>query len=127
MRPLLGSGRMDLMSEPALGKGVQAQAPLPPVTRREREVLSALAERLTNAEIAEKLFISVRTVETHVSSLLRKVNVTSRRELAEVARRRLVAASEPRWLSFPPTITALLGRDADAAAVTHDVLSARLV
>jgi FixJ family two-component response regulator len=42
------------------------------VSRREQEVLDALRERLTNAEIAERLFMSVRTVATHVSSLLRK-------------------------------------------------------
>jgi DNA-binding NarL/FixJ family response regulator len=42
------------------------------VSAREAEVLSGVAEHLTNAEIAERLFISVRTVESHVSSLLRR-------------------------------------------------------
>jgi DNA-binding CsgD family transcriptional regulator len=41
------------------------------VTRREAEVLGALAERLTNAGIAQRLYLSERTVESHVSSLLR--------------------------------------------------------
>jgi FixJ family two-component response regulator len=41
------------------------------VSAREAEVLAALGEHLTDAEIATRLFISVRTVESHVSSLLR--------------------------------------------------------
>mgnify|MGYP003790833977 CR=1 FL=1 len=41
------------------------------VSAREAEVLAALGEHLTNAEIAQRLHISVRTVESHVSSLLR--------------------------------------------------------
>lgn len=45
---------------------------LPPVTRREKEVLQLIAEGLTNTEIAEKLFISIPTVNTHRKSLLEK-------------------------------------------------------
>jgi len=50
------------------------------------DVLSLVAERLTNREIAERLFLSPRTVETHVVSLLRKARVQSRAELAEMGR-----------------------------------------
>jgi DNA-binding CsgD family transcriptional regulator len=45
------------------------------VSAREAEVHAGIAEHLTNAEIAERLLISVRTVESHVSSLLRKLGV----------------------------------------------------
>jgi DNA-binding CsgD family transcriptional regulator len=51
------------------------------VTRREAELLSALAERLSNAEIAAGRCLSERTVESHVSSLLHKLGVRSRRDL----------------------------------------------
>ncbi|HYT78087.1 MAG TPA: protein kinase [Actinomycetota bacterium] len=55
------------------------------VTERERDVLALLGRRLTNREIAGRLFISIRTVESHVSSLLTKLGVENRRALAELA------------------------------------------
>jgi len=48
------------------------------VTEREAEVLSAVAERLRNREIAERWHVSVRTVESHIASLLRKLAVRDR-------------------------------------------------
>ena len=56
-------------------------------TAREAEVLALVGEHLTNAEIGARLFITVRTVETHVSSLLRKLEVPDRRGLARLAPR----------------------------------------
>ena len=50
-------------------------AELPLITRREKEVLQLVAEGLTNSEIAEKLFISIPTVNTHRKSLLEKFQV----------------------------------------------------
>ncbi|MCM0677545.1 LuxR C-terminal-related transcriptional regulator [Micromonospora phytophila] len=55
------------------------------VSEREVEVLVALRDHLSNARIASRLHISVRTVEGHVSSLLRKYGVADRRELAALA------------------------------------------
>lgn len=55
------------------------------VTRREAEVLEALGERLTNVEIADRLVVSVRTVESHVSALLGKLGVADRRALTRIA------------------------------------------
>ncbi len=54
-------------------KGSDAQHPL--ITRREKEVLQLIAEGLTNAQIAEKLFISIPTVNTHRKSILEKFGV----------------------------------------------------
>lgn len=48
---------------------------IPTITRREKEILMLIAEGLTNAEIAEKLFISIPTVNTHRKSLLEKLEV----------------------------------------------------
>ena len=57
------------------------------VTAREAEVFGLVEEGLSNAAIGEKLYVSVRTVESHVSSLLAKLGVASRSELAAFARR----------------------------------------
>jgi DNA-binding CsgD family transcriptional regulator/tetratricopeptide (TPR) repeat protein len=55
------------------------------LTARQVEVLDLLAEGLTNAEIAERLVVSVRTVDHHVSTVLAKLGVASRKEAAELA------------------------------------------
>jgi DNA-binding CsgD family transcriptional regulator len=51
---------------------------------REVEVLGLIREHLTNVEIAARLYISNRTVESHVSALLRKLGAAHRRELARI-------------------------------------------
>jgi DNA-binding CsgD family transcriptional regulator len=57
------------------------------LTRREREILALLCQRLTDPEIAAQLFLSPRTVSKHVGNILGKLGVGSRREAAAVAAR----------------------------------------
>jgi DNA-binding CsgD family transcriptional regulator len=67
--------------------GEQAESEVPAdlrergVTAREAEVLDLLGRRLTNREIAARLYLSPRTVEKHVASLLAKLGASSRRDL----------------------------------------------
>ncbi len=56
-----------------------------PLSDREREVLRLLALGHTNQEIAEMLFISVRTAETHRAHIMRKLGLSSRAELVRYA------------------------------------------
>jgi DNA-binding NarL/FixJ family response regulator len=58
------------------------------LTSREREVLQLLAEGLSNQEIAEQLSISVKTVETHRSNMMKKLGVDSKTELVKYALRK---------------------------------------
>ena len=58
------------------------------LTEREREVLSLVAEGLTNREIGQRLFISEKTVSVHLSNLMAKLNASSRTEAVTVAVRR---------------------------------------
>jgi DNA-binding CsgD family transcriptional regulator len=63
------------------------------LTAREAEVLALLEHGWTNAEIAARLYLSDRTVDHHVSSILRKLGVCSRREAAKLGL--TTSASQP--------------------------------
>ena len=61
------------------------------LTAREREVMRLIARGYTYKEVASELFISIKTVETHVSAVLRKLQLSSRHELTRwAAARRLL-------------------------------------
>lgn len=61
------------------------------LTEREREVMRLIARGYAYKEVAKELFISIKTVETHVSSVLRKLQLSSRHELTRWANdRRLI-------------------------------------
>ena len=83
--------------EPQLGARLAAVATRKPpeLSGRELEVLQLIARGHTNREIAERLFLSVRTIESHRARLQRKLELTRRSELVEYALERgLVEPSE---------------------------------
>jgi NarL family two-component system response regulator LiaR len=61
------------------------------LTRREQDVLALIVEGLTNAEIAERLVVSLSTVKTHVSSIIAKLGASTRTEAAAIAVREHLA------------------------------------
>jgi DNA-binding NarL/FixJ family response regulator len=63
----------------------QVDGDLDRLTEREREVMRLIARGYAYKEVASELFISVKTVETHVSSVLRKLQLSSRHELTRWA------------------------------------------
>jgi LuxR family maltose regulon positive regulatory protein len=65
-----------------------------PLTNREIEVLGMLQERLTNKEIAARLFVSTETVKKHTLSLYRKLHVHGRRQAVATARQRGLLSSD---------------------------------
>ena len=74
-----------------LPPGTSLDPELDQITPREREVLRLLARGYTYKEIARRLQVSIKTIETHVSSVLRKLQLSSRHELTRWATdRRLV-------------------------------------
>jgi len=117
------------------------------VSEREAEVLELVARRATNAEIAAELYVSVRTVESHVSSLLRKLDVADRRALARLAAASdgpgadgppatqrpgganggAVEAAVPPRRPVPVPLTSFVGRSSEVADLTAAVTADRLV
>ncbi|WP_198675875.1 ATP-binding protein [Kribbella monticola] len=93
------------------------------VSAREAEVLEALGAHRSNAQIAGALHISIRTVESHVSSLLRKYGVADRRELADLAGSR----RGPGVSGIPAGRTTFVGRSQDTATVRDALGRSRLV
>jgi DNA-binding NarL/FixJ family response regulator len=68
------------------GAGASADFPFPALNARERELLTFLAQGLSNAEIAEKVGVNIKTVRNHVSNLLTKLPATDRNDAILQAR-----------------------------------------
>ncbi|QQR87854.1 MAG: response regulator transcription factor [Flavobacteriales bacterium] len=83
-RKHFGSGLMEAMMKQAAAPRT-GSAVLKDLSEREVEVLAALAEGLGNKEIGEKLFISPRTVDTHRTNLMRKLDVHNVAGLVRIA------------------------------------------
>jgi len=82
-RPVLAPEAMQALMRRTAGP-VEAPA-IEPLTRREREVLSLLAQGMTNPQIAEQLVISTSTVQFHVHNILGKLGVGTRTEAVAMA------------------------------------------
>ena len=76
---------------PSAGVKPSFDPELDQLTSREREVLRLIAQGYTYKEIARELYISVKTVESHVSSVLRKLQLSSRHQLTRWATERRLA------------------------------------
>ncbi|HEY3732619.1 MAG TPA: LuxR C-terminal-related transcriptional regulator [Streptosporangiaceae bacterium] len=101
------------------------------MSQREAEVLEAVGGHLSNAQIASRLHISVRTVESHVSSLLRKFGVADRRALADLAPA-VAAIPSARTgtgpvTGLPAARTSFIGRDREQATILAALADRRVV
>jgi predicted ATPase/DNA-binding CsgD family transcriptional regulator len=98
------------------------------ISPREAEILTLVGAHRSNAEIGAQLFISVRTVETHVSSLLRKLGAPDRRALADLA----AAAAQAERTSqaragLPAPLSPFIGRSRERAELRDAVKAHRQV
>lgn len=82
---------LENLTEPILSSDVQQKLkeapsdPLPQLTSREREILLLVAQGNTNQAIANTLFLSVKTVDSHVANLIKKLGVSNRSQLTAFA------------------------------------------
>jgi DNA-binding NarL/FixJ family response regulator len=79
----LGHRRVHRRTRPGLSDGVGVET----LTERELEVARLIVDRRTNPEIAAELYLSPKTVETHIRNLFRKLDVSSRVDVARVVER----------------------------------------
>lgn len=81
----VAKGKTFLSDEAAAALRKDINSTVPVITRREKEVLELLADGLTNNEIAEKLYVSATTVDSHRKSLVAKLKAKNTPELIKLA------------------------------------------
>jgi len=86
------------------------------LTPAERDVARLVAEGLTNKEIAARLFVSPRTVQTHLTHMYGKLGLTSRVQLAQQAARHASTAKAPRRARLRPDVSDLREKQPGRAA-----------
>lgn len=107
---------------------MSGQAARAGISAREAEILTLVGEHRSNAEIGAQLFISVRTVETHVSSLLRKLGAPDRRALADLAAELARAERTSQALAgLPSPLNRFIGRSRERSALRDAVSTHREV
>jgi DNA-binding NarL/FixJ family response regulator len=99
---LLARARRLITRFSARGSGARGHAAGSTLTKREREVLSLLAEGMQSGEIAFRLFISPKTVATHIQRILTKLGVHSRAEAVARAHREELIDPDATSSEAPP-------------------------
>jgi DNA-binding NarL/FixJ family response regulator len=87
LAPTVTRRLLDHFADRLPGAQPAAPAELARLTERELEILTLMADGLSNAELAEQLFLSETTVKTHVSSVLRKLELRDRVQAVVLAHR----------------------------------------
>jgi DNA-binding NarL/FixJ family response regulator len=95
LAPTVTRRLLDHFADRLPGAQPEPPAELARLTERELEILTLMADGLSNAELAEQLFLSETTVKTHVSSVLRKLGLRDRVQAVVLAYRAGLARPHP--------------------------------
>jgi predicted ATPase/DNA-binding CsgD family transcriptional regulator len=102
------------------------------LTWRERDILNLLAERLSNREISEQLFLAESSVKDYVGKILKKLYVKNRRQAVERARELGILGDDTenvssRRTSLPSSATPFIGRTDELKEIKHQLGKTRLL
>ena len=85
--PRPSDSRLPSRHRDSVDPGTAAERGVASLTGRELEVAALVVDRRTNQEIVDELFLSLKTIETHMRNMFRKLDVSSRVELARAVER----------------------------------------